>query len=222
MVCPVSRLCAIVLASAATLSAAFAAPATTTTILAKGVYILTATVTPQNTATYAVTNLEIPFYVQDMNVFAAGDDAVGSFFHIGTVQSSAYQYGGTGAAVDSNGNVWSIAGGTALAEYDPSGNLIGRYGLFGLSGATALAIDGNSNVWVANGNRSFREISNTGTLIFPGGQTASVPGGVSIDTSGNLWVSNPNANNVQEFLGAATPTLPLAKATALLTPPAKP
>jgi len=197
-------------------------PATASTVLAKGGYILTATITPQNYATYAVTNLDIPFYVQDMNVFAAGNESVGSFYHIGTIQSAFNQYGGTGTAVDSNGNVWSIAGGTVLAEYDPSGNLIGSYGLFGLSGASALAIDGNSNIWVANGNRTLREISNTGNLIFPGGQTASVPGAISIDPSGNLWLTNPAANSVQEFLGAAAPTLPLTNATVRLTPAVKP
>ena len=197
-------------------------PATPTTVLAKGGYILTATVTPQNFTTYAVTNLDIPFYVQDMNVFAAGYESVGSFYHIGTIQSAFNQYGGIGAAVDHNGNVWSIQGGSALAEYDPAGNLIGSYGLFGLSGASALAIDGNSNLWVANGNRSLREISNTGNLIFPGGQTSSVPGAIAIDPSGNLWLTNPNANTVQEFLGAAAPTLPLTNATAHLTPAVKP
>ena len=197
-------------------------PATASTVLAKGGYILSATITPQNFATYAVTNLDIPFYVQDMNVFAAGNESLGSFYHIGTIQSAFNPGGGIGTAVDSNGNVWSITGGSALYEYNPSGNIIGSYGLFGLSGASALAIDGNSNIWVANGNRTLREISNTGNLIFPGGQTTSVPGAISIDPSGNLWLTNPAANTVQEFLGAAAPTLPLTNATVGLTPAVKP
>lgn len=117
------------------------------------------------------------------------------------------------------------AGGTS------SGTLFAPYSVFA---PTAVAIDGAANVWATNeggqpkgvpqGPRvpsNLIELTNTGTNLAPANTgfllnypTDSNPQGVGIDGSGNVWVANFNsvtgntgASDVQEFIGAAVPTV---------------
>jgi hypothetical protein len=123
------------------------------------------------------------------------------------------------------------------------GTLIYGYAPFG------MAVDGGNHVWTANASTyGVSEIdANTGdigTVLSPNygfiGTVASpvaaamvFPEAVAVDEAGNLWVANYGyysatagddvAASITELVGAATPTLtPIAAATALGTPAAKP
>jgi hypothetical protein len=71
-----------------------------------------------------------------------------------------------------------------------------------------LAIDASSNVWVTNGNNSISEFSSGGSPLSGSGFTGNgqlvAPGGIAIDTSGNVWVANsawdsPSESSLSEF-----------------------
>ena len=200
-----------------------AVTATAATTLAAGSYTLTATVTPASII-YEPVELELPFTVQNMNVFTADfGGSISSLYNNGTLQSNATTGGGVGAAVDASGYVWSINSGNTLSKFTDTGTLSTSYGGIGLSGAAALAIDGNSQVWIANGNGSLTEVSNAGAVVLtvPGSAT-SAGSGVAIDSSGNVWVANPSTNTVDEVIGGAAPAETLANAVQTATPGTKP
>jgi hypothetical protein len=50
----------------------------------------------------------------------------------------------------------------------------------------------------------------------------NAPTGISIDISGNVWISNGGNNSVTEILGGAAPVAPLAIATQNVTLGARP
>ena len=64
--------------------------------------------------------------------------------------------GGTGVAIDSAGNVWSLnSGSNSVAEFTKTGSVTNSgYTGGGLTTPTALAIDGSGQVWIANSNNS--------------------------------------------------------------------
>jgi hypothetical protein len=156
-------------------------------------------------------------------VFVSGSGAMGVQDTAGDLVSADVAGGGTGAAVGSNGVVWSIGGGNSLVYYENSGQLENTYTNLGLSGATALAFDGNSNLFVANGNGAVTVVSTPDTVVSTTqGSTSAAASSLAIDNSGNVWVANPTTNTVDEIIGGAAPTAPLANAVLNNAPGAKP
>jgi ligand-binding sensor domain-containing protein len=141
--------------------------------------------------------------------------------------------GGTGVAVDSSGDVWSlIAGSSSVAEFSNTGAVLNAADYTaegGLSSPTSIAIDGSDNLWITNSNGSISEFNSIGTPVSPttgytggAGGNLSTPTSIAIDISGNLWIANSGNNTVTEVLGAATPTVPLATGVASGTPASEP
>jgi hypothetical protein len=137
--------------------------------------------------------------------------------------------GGTGVAIDSLGNVWSLnASEFNLAEFSSTGAVVSSgYSGGGLFGPTSLAIDGAGQVWVTNSSTSISAFANNGLALSPGttgytGGNLSNPTGISIDISGNVWIANQGNNSVTEVLGAAVPVVPLAIGVANNTTGSKP
>jgi len=232
--------------SAALLPSGSAAAVSTTTALTQGSYDLTATFTPQDTLRYGIVSDSLPFTVQNMNVFIAGGSGSGttpavrngvraatsssgggtvsSLFNNGTAQSAATSGGGIGAAVDASGFVWSInSSGGGLSKFTDAGLFSASITPAGITAASALAIDGNSNLIVANGNGTISVVSNAGaTISTTVGSTTTAPSAVAVDISGNVWVANPAANSVDEIVGGAAPTAPLANAVQNAKPGTEP
>jgi len=127
--------------------------------------------------------------------------------------SSATSGGGTGAAVDNSGNIWTInISGASLAKFSKTGTIVSSsFTGGGLSSAAALAIDGSNQVWVANGNGSLSLFNSSGVAQSPSTGFApgalSTPTGIAIDNAGSLWVSNGGNNSVTEVIGAASPVI---------------
>jgi serine/threonine protein kinase, bacterial len=125
-------------------------------------------------------------------------------------------------AVDSGGNVY-VADNNMIREISPSGtvtSLAGQAGVFGnsdgtgsaasFSSPTGLTVDASGNVWVADaGNQAIRRITQAGVVttltIQPGsncgGQSICLPymAGIALDSSGNLYVTDPGFNVVQKI-----------------------
>jgi len=197
--------------------------ATAATVLTAGSYDLTATVAPTLPSYQSLQSTQV-FTVQNMNAFVANSSgSMASLFNNGTEQSGAISGGGIGAAVDSEGFVWSIGvDGSSLWKFADTGALAATYTGVGLSGATALAIDGNSNLVVTNGN-SVVVLSNAGVpLSTTTDSTISGPTGVAVDDAGNVWVSNGANSTVDEVIGGAGPLAPLAVSVQTGNPGAKP
>jgi hypothetical protein len=141
--------------------------------------------------------------------------------------SSAESHGGKGIAIDSSGNVWSLnATGNSVAEFTSSGTVTsaGHTG-GGLSAPTSLAIDGSGNVWITNSGGSISVFKSAGTAVsataYTGGELNS-PTSIAVDISGNLWIANHGSKSVTKVLGAAAPTVPLAKGVVNGTAATKP
>jgi sugar lactone lactonase YvrE len=191
---------------------------TTSTVLVQGSYGLEALITPTNTA-YGAELLELPFTVQNMNVFIAGQHlnagTITSLFNNGTQQSGATNGGGIGAAVDSSGSVWSInADGSGVSKFTDAGAISANYsGVAGIHTATALAIDGSGTVWIANGNGTVSALNSKGSAALANGTPVAAggnlnaPASVSVDTAGSLWIANTGNNTVTEVLGVAAPVV---------------
>ena len=135
--------------------------------------------------------------------------------------------GGTGVAIDSAGNVWSLnAASDSVAEFAPDGTITSSgYTGGGLSTSTALAIDGHGQVWITNTGGSISVFNSAGTPVTPtSGYTAgtSSPASIAVDISGNVWIANHGGNSVTKLLGAAAPTVPLATGVANGTPATNP
>jgi hypothetical protein len=198
-------------------------------MLPKGSYTLTATLTPTDSVDYKSASDSLPFTMQNMNIFIAnGPGTVTSFYNSGALESSAITGGGLGAAADAAGHVWSItAAGTGLATYSDSGGYLATYTSGGVSGATALAIDGAGTVWVANAAGSLSAVNSSGTAVFtaPVATAAglSTPVSLAVDSAGSLWLANSGNNTVTEVIGAAapvtTPTVAAVIANTLATRP---
>jgi hypothetical protein len=187
----------------------------------------TVTVNADSAATstyYAAATVSYTVTILPPLVFLAGSGSVASLTASGSVTTSAVAGGGIGAAIDSSGSTWSLnSGGTGISTFTPTGALGTAYTGIGLNGATALAIDGNSKVLIANGNGQTETISNAGAVVSTTqGSTSAGGSGVAIDLSGNVWVTNPTSNSVDEIIGGATPVTPLANAVSTGTPATKP
>jgi hypothetical protein len=140
------------------------------------------------------------------------------------VGSSAPGHGGTGVAVDSAADVWSLDGtGNTMTEFTVGGTKLGISG-GGLSAATSLAIDGSNQVWVTNTGGTLSVFNSSGAVTPTTGYTVGTtsPTSIAIDISGNVWIANSGNGSVTKVLGAATPTVPLVTGVAGGTPAAKP
>ena len=171
-----------------------------------------------STASFTVT-VQAPPYVFVIN--SAG--SVSSLFINGAAQSSAVAGGGIGAAVDRNGLVFSItADGTGVSTFNDNGTLANTTSGV-LNGASALAIDGGDQLWIAfPGGLSTAQILNppvAGSVTDP---ALAQPGGVAVDLSGNVWVTDSQSNTLHEIVGGAVPTTPLANAVQSATPGVQP
>jgi sugar lactone lactonase YvrE len=158
-------------------------------------------------------------------VFIGGSGSVESFNNYGSDASKATSGGGIGAAVDAAGYVWSIDNsGSGVSRFSPSaGALASDYTGIGLSSATALAIDGKGQVWIANASGTVSMLTNAGvpaaTINDP---SFSGTTSIAIDISGTVWVTNATNNTVDEIVGGAAPSAPLANAVQNDTPGTRP
>jgi len=124
----------------------------------------------------------------------------------------------SGIAIDPYNNVWiTNYYGNSVSQITTSGTVVSTgYTATSLVHPNGIAVDGAGNVWVANyQGDSVSEIlgansKQTGVVIAPAdgyGTDAGLlkPYGVAIDASGNVWVSNFDADTVTSFVGLATP-----------------
>lgn len=137
----------------------------------------------------------------------------------------------TGIALDQSGNVW-------VADYLDSsvvriaantGTVTGTtHAAGGIYYPNSLAIDGNGDIWVANyGGGTFSMLAGAaGTSIGSALSPASgygldanmtLPYGIALDASGNVWMSSFAGDRVVRFVGLAVPIK-----TPLLAPPQLP
>ena len=135
--------------------------------------------------------------------------------------------GGTGVAIDSSENVWSLTSGSdSVAEFTNTGGVTSSgYSGGGLSSPTSLAIDGSDQVWITNSTGSISVFNSGGTPVSATPYISGVlssPSSIAIDISGNIWITNSGSNSVTKVLGAAAPTVPLATGVASGTPAVKP
>jgi hypothetical protein len=127
----------------------------------------------------------------------------------------------SGEAFDASGYLW-VASSAGVSEFkfpNPTAVSATPYTVGGISSPIALAIDGASQVWVANSNGTISTLSDAGKALSPTtGYTASgvssTVGGIAIDISGNVWVSNGADGSVTEVMGAAVPVAPASTALA--------
>jgi streptogramin lyase len=115
-------------------------------------------------------------------------------------------------AVDHTGSLWVMSNSTGVVSKfsSLSGATMGYY-LFG-SNITpwSIAIDGSGNVWVTTGSSNVYELNSSGTVLSGSNGYKGVTdssGSIAIDGSGNVWVTNMNTDNLNEFIGAATPVI---------------
>ena len=186
---------------------------TSASTLTEGSYALTANFTPSDTTANALATMTQSFTVQNMNPFVVNSSgAVSSDYNNGTNASAATSGGGIGAAVDSNGYVWSInTSGSSVSKFTNAGALSVSYSGASISGATALAIDGKGVVWIANGAGTISALTNAGAAdVSPPIASAgnlSTPSSISVDAAGSLWVANSGNGTVTEVIGVAAPVV---------------
>ncbi len=187
---------------------------------------------------YSLTTATTTFTVLAGSIWIADSGGGISIFDLlGNSISTRSVFGATGAgtiatpqgvAFDSSGDLW-VASSAGVSEFNRYGAASTSIPLTvgGVSNPLSLAIDGDGTVWVANANGSVSAISHTGTALSPGtgyavGAHASTSGGIAIDLSGNVWVTNNAGNTVTEMLGAAAPVAPLSTSLANHTVGGKP
>jgi len=178
---------------------------------------------------------------------AVTEYAAGSY---GTVANtfSLSTTGPVSIAIDHSNNAWAPSG-TSLVEYAYASGAAYTTKTFsggGLNNGQYVAVDGAGNLWIANGGVttlsgvtyvSISEFNGSGVALSPAAVSGTAPGGfshgssattpvprgITIDPSGNVWMtgcalSSSCANStsfVLEIVGAASPpVVPLASAIA--------
>jgi sugar lactone lactonase YvrE len=162
-----------------------------------------------------------------------GNDTVSKVSADGSqIVSFATGNGPDGIAIDQRGYVW-VANQTSnsISEIANDGTIVSS----GYSDNKAsilapqgIAIDGSGHVWIANRvGHTITELagsaaSSPGAILSPTGGYASDAGfteayAITIDASGNLWVTDFNNNTLTEIVGLATPVK-----TPVLGPPQTP
>jgi hypothetical protein len=175
-----------------------------------------------SSATYMITGVSgtAPFvFVANANGSLSALNAVDGSPHSGPSSG-----GGAGVAIDALGYVWSIdSNGSGVSQFSDAGFLATDYTSLGVTAASALAFDGNSNLFIANGNGKVVVVSSSGAALSKTqGSAPSAAAAIAIDFSGNVWLTNSAANTVDEIIGGAAPTAPLANAVQNNTLGAKP
>lgn len=144
--------------------------------------------------------------------------------------SNGYSGGGLNTpysiAIDASGNAWianagvvetgditELWGAEAVLPTNPGDPISTSSGYTGggIVNPDGIALDGVGDAWVADqvGTGLVAEFSSTGSAISPSsgylvpGVTSTIA--VAVDGSGNLWVADPNALQLTELIGAATP-----------------
>ena len=125
-------------------------------------------------------------------------------------------------AFDASGDLW-IASSTGVSEFKPSASgpvavSSTPYTGGGITTPLAVAVDGLGVIWIANDNGTISALTNTGTAVSPStGYTASGVaakytnvGGIAIDLSGSVWVTNTADGSVTQVLGVAAPVAPIS------------
>jgi hypothetical protein len=118
-------------------------------------------------------------------------------------------------AFDAKGYLW-VAGSKGVSEFsfpNPTAVSATPNTSGGIATPVSLAIDGNSQIWVVNTNGTVSALTDAGAALSPDSgytfSTVSSPtGSVSIDLSGNVWVTNSADNSVTKMVGAAVPISP--------------
>jgi hypothetical protein len=122
--------------------------------------------------------------------------------------------GPQGEAFDASGNLWVAAanGVSTFSGINPSATASTPSTDGGVTNPLALAVDGASSVWVANGNGTLSVLRTSGAVTPSTGYVVSgltsTTGGITIDLSGNVWVTNNSDNSVTEVIGAASAVAP--------------
>lgn len=126
----------------------------------------------------------------------------------------------TGIALDQSGNVWVVdyLDSSVIRISSSTGQVVGTsHAVGGLFYPNQLAVDGNGNIWVVNyGAGTFSVLagagtpSSIGTALSPAGgygadADMSLPYGIAVDASGNLWISSFANDRVVRFIGVAAP-----------------
>jgi sugar lactone lactonase YvrE len=135
-------------------------------------------------------------------------------------------------AIDHSGSIWvgnGVGVGTVLTygveKYSNNGTLLSPYvtytqGGFDTQGRPgAIAIDGVGHVFIADLSNALTELNNDGSAISPASgytdSSISVPVGIAVDGSGNVWLANYSGNSVTEFVGVGAPVVtPIAAGVA--------
>jgi streptogramin lyase len=128
-----------------------------------------------------------------------------------------------GIATDSSNDIWvTDSGNSRVEEFNSAGSFIKTFGSSGpgngqFAGPFGLAVDTGGNVWVADElNNRVEKLNSSGSFLLgigsgyqgaagsigttgTGNGQFNYPIGVTIDTNGNVWVSDSNNDRVQEF-----------------------
>lgn len=137
--------------------------------------------------------------------YVAKVDASGNIWVADYNNNRVQEFNSSGTFLLAVGSGYQGIGGTIGA----SGTTAGKF-----TGPMGIAFDSSSNVWVVdNDNNRVQEFSSSGTYIGQLGCTGTSacansqsgngkfyrPGAVTIDSGGNIWVTDGNNNRVEEF-----------------------
>jgi YD repeat-containing protein len=123
-----------------------------------------------------------------------------------------------GVAIDGEGNSWvADSGNNRIEKFSPKGGFIAAYGTAGsgnLQFSNPWGIDVNQstrNVYVSElGNHRVQELSSTGAFVrtfgTEGAGKLTEPGGLKVDSAGNVWVPDMSAtaDRIVEFSSTGT------------------
>ena len=114
-------------------------------------------------------------------------------------------------AIGANNNVW-VAGrsNSVFVRLNSSGVVQATYNNTNAAFPSYLAIDGAGNAWAANsfiGYVTSIFLANGSNNEYQPGSGYSTPGGIAVDQSGNVWLADAGGNHIDQFVGAATPTV---------------
>jgi hypothetical protein len=187
--------------------------------MAAGPYSITAVYGGDNTYAGSSSSVLAETATSPPYIWLANDDnTLSKLGATGVVLSppGGFAGGGSGAAVDGAGNVWSGGSGnvTVLNRFGAGAQ---TFSGGGIATPVSIAIAGDGSVWIANTNGTISNLTNSGTAISPAtgysGGGMNSPTGLAIDGSGNVWVTNTGDSSLTEFVGAASPVVtPLATA----------
>lgn len=125
--------------------------------------------------------------------------------------------GPVGIATDSNGNFYvANESVNTITKYlgSGNGNISPSFAIGGLNNPIGVHVDSTGKVYVANSAAG--GVGASSVAVFPPGSTVasqaisgaatglSTPGFVTLDASGDIWVTNETGNSIEEFANSAT------------------